>query len=311
MANLTLLDLAARTGSDTLIGLIEDVTTSAPEFQTMPVVTRPGTSYKVTRRTALPTSGFRSANEGVATGKSQYVQETKSMYFLDAQMEVDEAIVKGDDRLIGDILSDEAAGALRSSFITIGSQVYYGVSADAKGFIGLDQQISNDTVYAGGTSNTTSAYLVDLSVEGVHLVVGRDGAIEMPEWKIQRVTDSSSQAYMAYVTNLSAYLGLNVGSANSVYRVRGIDPTDSNDYLTDALGAKALKNVPIARRGRNWRWLMNADALWTLQQSRSAIGQIEGGNSGRPAYAPMPTELQGIPIIATDSITTTETTTAS
>lgn len=306
--NLTLVDLAARTGSDALVGLIEDVTTVAPEFQTMPVITRPGTSYKLTRRTALPPSGFRSANEGQAAGKSTYVQETKSMYFLDSQLEVDESIVKGDDRSIGDVLADEASGALESSFITIGSQVFYGVSADAKGFVGLDQQLADDTVYAGGTSSTTSAYLVDLSTRGVHLVVGRDGAIEMPDWMKQRVTDGSGNPYMAYVSNISAYMGLNVGSDQSVFRVRGIDSTNK---LTDALGNQCLSNVPLRRRGSNLRWMMNKTAAYTLQLSRSAIGQTQAGGGGAPAFAPMPTELAGIPIILTDSLADTETTTAS
>lgn len=306
--NLTLVDLAARTGSDALVGLIEDVVTVAPEFQVMPVLTRSGTSYKLTRRTALPPSGFRSVNEGVAGGKSTYVQETKSMYYLDAQLEVDEAIVKGDDRAIGDVLTDEAAGALESSIITIGSQVYYGVSASAKGFVGLDQQLSDDTVYAGGTSNTTSAYLVDLSTRGVHLVVGRDGRIEMPEWRMQRLTDADGNAYMGYVSNISAYMGLNVGSEHAVYRVRGIDETNK---LTDALGHKCLKNVPLRRRGGNLRWMMNKTAAYTLQLSRTAVGQQAAGGGGAPAFAPAPTELAGIPIILTDSLVDTETTTAS
>lgn len=306
--NLTLVDLAARTGSDTIIGLIEDVVTSAPEFEVMPVVTRPGTSYKLTRRTALPPAGFRSVNQGTAAGKSQYVQETKSMYFLDAQLEVDEAIVKGDDRAIGDILADEASGGLESSIIAIGSQVYYGVAAGAKGFVGLDQQLSVDTVYAGGTSNTTSAYLVDLSTRGVHMVVGRDGAIEMPDWRMQTVKDGAGNPYTAYVSNISAYLGLNVGSEHAVYRVRGINATNK---LTDALGHAALKNVPLRRRGGNLRWMMNKTAAYTLQLSRSSVGQVASGASGAPAFAPMPTELAGIPIIMTDSIADTETTTAS
>lgn len=305
--NLTLIDLAARQGSDALVGLIEDVVTSAPEFAEFPVRTKSGTSYKVTRRTGLPPSGFRAVNEGQATGKSTYVQETKSLYYLDCQLEVDEAIVKGDDREIGDVLADEGVGALESSFITIGSQVYYGTAASAKGFAGLSTQLSDDTVYAGGTTNTTSAYLVDMSLRGAHLVVGNDGAIEMPDWMKQRVTDANGNAYMAYVSNISSYIGLTVASEHAVYRVRGIDASNG---LTDALGAQCLKNVPLRRRGGNLRWLMNRTAAFTLQSSRKAVGQTPAGTGGSPAFPSLPTELQGIPIIMTDSIADTETTTA-
>lgn len=303
--NLTLLDIAARTGSDAVVGLIEDATIAAPEFAVIPARTMPGTTYRLTRRTALPPSQFRDVNEGVAAGKSQYVQEIKEMYFVDSQLEVDEAIVKGDPRDIGDILADEAVGALEATFNLLGEQFYYGRSADAKGFVGLQDQISNDSVFAGGTTNTTSAYLVDLSPQGVNFVVGRDGAIELPEWQRQKVP----AGYMAYVTNLSAYIGLQVGSAHSVYRVRGITPTGSK-HLTDALGAQCLKNVPLNRRS-NLRWFMNRTAAYTLQVSRSAVGQVNAGRGGTPAFAEFPTELQGIPITITDSIGDNETTTAS
>lgn len=89
MPNLTLLDLAARSGSDAIIGLIEDVTTYAPEFRVVAAKPKAGTTYKLTRRTALPTPAFRDANPAsVGSTKSTYVQDLKEMYFLDCQLEV-------------------------------------------------------------------------------------------------------------------------------------------------------------------------------------------------------------------------------
>lgn len=304
--NLTFLDLAARTGSDELTGLVEEVLTNAPELRSFPIVERAGTTYKVTRRTALPPSGFRNANEGVATGKSQYVQDIKEMFFLDCQLECDEMIVKADDRKLGDVLTDEAIGGLESTMITIGSQVWYGTAANAKGFSGLASQISTDTVYAGGTSNTTSAYLLDLSRTGVRFDIGNMGRIDFGEWREQFVGSGSSR-YKAWMNNLSSYIGLSVVSNQSIFRVRGID---SSNKLTDAKGAACLKNVPLARRG-NLVWFMNRSAALTLQDSRSSIGQQTGDGGGSGAYSPQPTTLANIPIILTDSLLDTEVTTAS
>jgi hypothetical protein len=307
MSNLTLLDLAARTGSDALVGLIEDVTTSAPEFRQVLARPMPGTSYKLTRRTALPSPAFRDANPGsVAASKSTYVQDLKQMYFLDCPLEVDEMIVKGDTREIGDILADEASGALEAAFNVLGSQFYYGTAADAKGFVGLESQLALDSVFAGGTSNTTSAYLVDISLQGVHFVVGNDGEIAMPEWMKQKVAAGN----MAFISNLSSFIGLNVGHSNAVFRVRGVN-TGSNK-LTDAKGAELLSKVPgrVSSKG-TLRWFMNRSAAYSLQLSRSAVGQVNAGSGGVPAFAPFPTELQGIPIVVTDSLLDTETTTAS
>ena len=304
-----MLDLAQRTGSDAVIGLVEDVVTYSPEWEFFPAVARPGTSYKLTRRVELPGAQFRDANEGVPVKKSRYVQETKEMFFLDSQMEVDEKIVQADPRQIGDVLADEASGAMQGAVHHVGAQVWYGTNADAKGFVGLANQLSDDTVYAGGTTDTTSAFLVDIGRHGVRFDVGNDGRMQMGEWLKQKVKDDAGNSLMAFVNNFSSHIGLNIASAYCCYRIRGIDATNK---LTDALVAKLISTIPQARvRSGNWRLFMNPVARYTLQLSRQAVGQIEGGSGGTPAMPPTPTEAQGIPIVCTDNLLNTELTTAS
>jgi len=300
----TLVDIAARTDSDAIIGLIEDVTTYAPEFSVFPAAAKAGTTYRITRRTALPTSAFRNVNESLTIGKSVYAQEVKQMYYVDCQLQIDEAIVKADDGAIGELLTQEAAGALESVIQRIGSQIYYGTTADAKGFAGLTSP-SVGKWPAGGTTNSTSAWLVWMNPQGVQLVVGNDGAIALPDWRVQSITSTTTQ-HTAWVSNLSTFIGLQVGSAASCWRVSGIDPTDANDRLTDARGNGLLSKVPLSRRA-GLRWFMNRDAAYTLQLSRTGIANVVAGPGGTPAWAPMPTELAGIPITVTDSILTTET----
>jgi len=303
---LTLLDIAQRSGNDAIVGIIGEVVTSAPEFSVVPAQTRPGTSYKVSRRTALPPFAFRDANSGVNPGKSAWVQDLKPMYFIDAQLEVDEAIVKGDPGEAGNLLADEASGALESITIGLGTQFYYGQDAQAKGFAGLQTQIAdNGEVNANGGANSTSAYLVDLSRQGVNFVVGNQGEIALPPWHKQQITKPDGTKLMAFVSNISSYIGLQVGSEFSVYRVKGIKATATVNYLTDATAAALVAKIPIKRRG-NLRWFMNRTALLTLQLSRSAIGQVGGGNNGAPAFAETPTTLAGYPITLTDSLVDTE-----
>ena len=306
MAFLTLADLAALQNSDVLTGLIEDVTTYAPEFNTVPAKTKPGTSYYVTRRTSLPTASFRSVNAGATPTKSAFQRDLKEMFFLDCPLQVDEAIVKGDDASLGDVLSLEARAALQASINTIGSQFYYGTSADASGFVGLrDQTVSS--VAAGGTTNTTSAYLVWLDPQGVQFVVGRDGEISLPSFAKQQVVDpnDSAKRMMAYVSNLSSYIGLQVGSNQAVWSITGVE-TASTRYVSDARGAQLLKAVPMSRRS-GLRWFMNRTAAYTLQLSRSAIGNQVANKAGLGAFSQMPEELCGIPITVTDSLVDTET----
>lgn len=312
MANLTLWDLATLRRNDPYTGLIEDVTTLAPEFSTIAAVPREGTWYEIVSRTGLPTTQFRSVNQGVAPSKSSYKKMVKEMFFVDAAINMDEAIVKGDDSSVGSVWQLEAAGAMRSASILIGAQTWYGTSADAKGFQGIRAQLAGN-IGAGGSTSSTSAYLLWMDpAQGVRYDVGRDGQFAISSPMRQQVQDpaDSTKNYFAWVGNLSAYVGLTVGSAYSTWAVTGIDNTlVSTTYtraLTDRLAAQLISNIPVARRN-NLRWFINRTSSWLLQQSRTAINyQPALSGSGAPAFAPAPTVLEGYPITLTDSITDTE-----
>ncbi len=309
--NLTLLDLAFRQYNDTLTGLVEDVTVYAPEFSEIPVVTRPGITYKVGIRTALPPSQFRIANAGVTPGKSAYKQVIKEMFFLDAPIVVDEMIRKGDDGTLGDLVMQESQGVLQSSIITIGSQFYYGTSSDTNGFQGLRAQLSG-IFAAGGTTSSTTAYAVWLNPHGVHFDVGRDGEIALPPPQRYPIPDpnATGKYYFAWATNLSCYIGLSILSDYSVWGVTGITnhltSTTYDQALSDRLAAGLIELIPLVRRN-GLKWFMNRRAHFMLQQSRTSINtQVGGAASGTPAWSPPPNALEGYPIVVTDSITNTE-----
>ena len=298
---LTLLDVAKRTGSDPVVKLIEEVLTVAPEFRTIPVRQIPGTSYRATFRTGLPGSGFRGANEGVTLGSSVYEQRVVPCYFLDCQMQIDEAVVKADEGSAGNILEDEAIAAMQASFITIGRQVYDGITADAKGFGGLFANVdSTMVVNAGGTGDTTHTAwaLYENERDGVHFPLGNNGSLDLAEWLRQQVKDKDGKAFMAWVNNLSAWLGLNLTTKYSIGCVKNITTAKP---LTDALGNQLASKFPVGRKPT--RWFMSRDAKFLLQSSRSAtLGQKDSGKGD--AFAPIPTHLADIPIVETDSIAT-------
>lgn len=301
--SLTLLDIAKRTNNDRVIGTVEEVTTFAPEIRDIVARTKAGTSYNIHRRTALPRGAFRSANEGTALTNSTTEQVLAQMFFFDTPLQVDEAIVKADDGELGDILAFEAVGAVQGSFDYLGSQVWYGDNATSKGFDGLENSIY-DQINATGATAVSSAYLLWMppNYQGVHFDVGNNGQMEFPEWMKQRIFDANGNPYSAYVSNMSFYLGLNISSAQSVWRVANLTTAKP---MTDALGAELMAKVPMSRRS-NLRWFMNREVAFQLQKSRSAVGQIASGAIGS-AFAPMPTECQGVPITITDSLVSDET----
>lgn len=321
MSSITLLDLITLQKNDPLTGLVEDVTTYAPEVSSIPVVTRPGITYYIAKRNALPTSGFRQVNAGIASSKSSFKKEVKEMFPIDCQITVDEMIVKGDDRSIGDILSIEAQGALQSTLITVGSQTYYGTDNDANGFTGLRAQMYG-TASAGGTTNSTTAYALWLNPHGVSYDIGKDGVIAMPPFSRQQIpAPNGSGNIFAWVSNISFYIGLSVKSNYSVWGVTGItdhtvETTSSafvngqntvyDQAMTDRNAASLVAQIPLVRRN-GLTWFMNRKAHFLLQQSRAAINfQSAGAFNASPAWSSRPETCEGFPIVVTDSITNTE-----
>lgn len=316
MSNFSLFDLATINRADRYTGLIEDVTTLPREWDTIAAVPRDGTWYEIAKRVAYPTAQFRKPNAGVGTSKSVYKKELKEMLFIDTILNVDEAIWDADDSSVGTIWMNEAEGAMKAAAILIGQQFYYGQSADANGFVGLRSQFSY-VVKAGGTTNTTSAYLVwEDTKHGVRFDVGKNGSFDISAPMRQQVTDASSNPYFAYVGNLKGWIGLFVGSNLSVFGITGVTTTlttPGTNGITDAQAQQLYANIPEARRNK-LRWYMNRTCAAILEQNRNAVTAATGiaqyqpaDASGRPAYSPLPEMLVGWPIETTDSILNTET----
>jgi hypothetical protein len=316
MATQSLYTLAVLDRADEYTGLIEEVTTLAPEFTTFSAHKRPGTWYKTVKRTTLPAVQFRNANTGTIASASTLKSEIKEMFFLDARLQLDEAVQEADTAHLGALWLIEAEGAMQAAAIMLGYQTWHGTSGDASGFAGIRSQLSN-SVAAGGTTNTTSCYLVWMDEKhGVRYDVGMDGQFQISAPFRQQVADpnDSTKALFAFVGNMKAWVGLNQMSNLASWGVTGV----SSSYpMTDKLGSQLRSKIPAARRS-NLRWFMNRSAQDYLNQSRSTINPgittyqaafamqpSDGG--GRPAFAPLPDSCLGYPITLTDSILDTET----
>jgi hypothetical protein len=313
MAQANLLDIAKLNGSDTIVGLIEETLTYAPEVQIMPARTIRGTSYKIASRVSYPGVGFRAANEGSTPTKSEFENQLIECYILSGAVQADVAVARAyedGEQAWKDI---ESVGVMRQAMIELGSQVIYGTSHQAKGFPGL-QAIhtafnSGLVVDAGGTSAGTgsSVYGINTDTQGVQLVFGAGTTFELGEWRIENVGTSS--VYPAHVANLTAWVGMQVGSKYSVGRLK--DATEDSGFgVTDAKLAALLSKYPVGYRPNYW--LMNRRSAYQLQVSRSA-STVQNGvktSSGSEIFAPLPTESNGIPIVITDSIGNTEALTA-
>ena len=308
--NITLFDLITLQRNDILTGLVEDVTTYAPEFAVIPIVTRPGHYYEIVKRTALPTAAFRVVNNGTSAQKSAYKKEVKEMFFIDTPINMDEAALKADDKSSGDIWAHESQGVLQATLITLGAQTWYGTAADSNGFQGVRAQLAG-SIGAGGSTNSTSAYLLWLNQWGCRFDVGENGQIAMPPPMRQQIAAASpgTGTLFAWVSNLSCWVGFSVMSNFSTWAVTGITTHQTtgkyDQALTDIIAAQLVSNIPLVRR-QGLTWFLNRTTYFLLQQSRTSINQQVAGSQGQPAWSPPPNMLEGYNIVVTDSILNSE-----
>ena len=300
MAVTTLLDIAKANGSDAAVGLIEEVVTYSPEVQLGAARSIKGLNYKTLVRTGLPSVSFRDANQGTTPSKSPWENRLVEAFSLNPRWECDKAVADVYEDGAQAFIALEAAGIMQASMMALGSQFYYGVSNDAKGFPGLIAAYDADNMVVdaeGTTVNTgSSVWAVTWGPQAVQWVIGNNGALTVSDVTEQRVLDSDNKPYTAYCQELMSRIGLQVGNKYAVGRIKKL--TDETGHtLTDNRLSSLLAKFPVGFRPSHF--LMSRRSLMQLQQSRTATNP-----TGAPA--PVPTEAFGVPIVATDSIVDTE-----
>lgn len=310
----TLLDLAKQRGNDVQVGLIEESIQVNPEWRVLPGREISGTAYKTLVRTGFPTAQFRLPNEGVPRSKSTFENRTVECYLADSQVAADKAIADAwEPGGVAAYQMIEAQGIFESIMRLIGKQVYYGNSAAAvqaglghsKGFPGFIDAYDPVTmeVDATGTTAKTSVWGVRVGLKDVHLIGGGNNSLSltMPEWRVQTAYDSNNNAFTAYMNSVMGWIGMQVGSIYSLVRIKNIG-TDEGKGMTDGLAALADEKYPAGLRPDFY--FMNRRSRRQLRESRQVIAVAAGMQADS---VPMPTDLDGIPIIVTDSISNAET----
>lgn len=313
MASATLLDIAKLNNNDKLVGLIEENLTSAPELARFPMRTIKGTTYTTSVRTGFPSVGFRAANAGHTPGKSTFDKRQVQCFIFGGVIQVDKAVATAHEDGASAYEMIEASGVAKNAMIKLGSQIWYGVSSDSQGFPGIKSLVAAaSTISVDATGSTaltaSSVYAVKFGIQDVSLVAGQNGQMLLSDFVDQQVADpNTSGAYIpSRVADLTAWTGLQVGNSNCVGRIYNLT-AQTGKGLTDLLLADLISKFPVGYVPD--ALFMSRRSRKQLQQSRTVV--LNGGGSGKPTggaanVAPTPTEYEGIPIIATDSILDTD-----
>jgi len=282
--------------------LVEENVLLCPELRIIPAEVIAGAEMKLTVRTNLPTVGFRNLNEGMARSKSQYETRVFSCADISGQIAIDLGVYR---RALDPLRLQqaEASGFMEAEFRHVAKQLWYGTTNDAKGFPGIIAQMLADTAHevdATGSSAKSSVYFVRIARETCQFLFGNGTTIDLqPEWKEETVIDANSNPFQALTNWLNGAVGARLANKNSVVHIKNIG-TATGKTLTDALMFQAYEKFTTALGAEPTHIFLTPRSREQLRASRTATT-----TTGQPA--PLPTDWNGIPLIASSAISNDET----
>lgn len=297
MANLNLLDIAKRNGTDAVVGLIEETATATPEILTIPARTIKARRYKTKVVTQLPVVGFRDANEGTATTKAIVENRLVETFIMSPRWQGDIAVLDEHEDGRDAAMNEEAVLHTSAALITLAKQFYYGASNDSKGYPGLRNSVlSTMEVDAQGSDTLSSVWALKLGPQAVQMVWGLNGALRLSDPRRESASDEDGNEYEALKQTFEgAYPGLAVHNVKAIARIKNL--SDDSNTLTDALMSQLMEKFPEA---------FKPDVIFMTRRSQSQL------RTSRTAYHPTGQEAQtpemfdGVPIRISEALSNNE-----
>jgi len=281
-------------------GIINEVTQQAPEVGEFPIFTlASGLTYRTQFLVELPTVGFRKVGDGIAASKGRWEEREFKTFLFSGRAEAERAAGQADSGGMPAVEARATKATLLAAVLELGQQIFAGVVRGADGFPGLKAFTPFGGAYTYNATGTTDAtassiYGVKFGEEYVRLVHGLANPMMLGDFRDQDILGKNNLPIPGRVADLEGWIGLQIAHKASVLRICNLTG-DSGKGLTDKLGGKALDLLPTGMKPDVW--FMNKRSRTQLRESRI---------TPEVAYPPMPTELEGIPIIVTDSIGVTD-----
>lgn len=265
-----------------------------------------GTVHKYVKETGAPVVGFRSVNDGREHDVSEDTLVTAILEILDATFKVDKSLADIYHKGAEAYLDREAMRHLRAAFFAYESQLLNGtVEGDTDGFDGFANAstlLNKDSAMVvdatGSTANTgSSLWAIRTSADesDVCAVMGQDGKIQIADTETIEVAGDTG-TYPAYYTPISGWTGLQMGSAYSVGRICNLT-AQTDKGLTDDLVYELLSKFPSDRQ---------PNLLVGSRRSREQLRKSRTATNATGAPAPIPTEVEGIPLLTSESVGITD-----
>lgn len=285
--------------SEEILAVIHEVVLKIPEMQFFNASPCTKNTYDSLVVTGIPATGFRQPGTYRKFESATLMNRTTKCAYLDASWAMDRARATQNDRGKEFAFALQTKTHLQSAFFTLSKQIWYGTASDAEGFTGLRKFISDLAEYevdAGGTgSDLTSVYFVSTSEETVQLAWGNDGKIDEGDvFEQMFTTDTNTKGATHYAQTIAGWCGLQIGAKWCAGRIKNLSAAKP---LNDDLIFKMLEMFPAGQVPQ--AAFMSRRSLGQLRSSRTATNA-----TGAPA--PIPEEVNGVPLITTDAISNKE-----
>lgn len=312
MALMTTSDILKINNSEELVGLIDDAIANIPEMQffgASPVIRN---SYKTLALDGLPTVGFRAPGTLREFSTGTLVNKEVTCKYLDASWTLEVAVAQMSDWGADFAKAMQARSHLRAAFLALSKQIWYGVNADAGGFVGFDAFIdavvdanSNKIMVVDANpgvslTDATAVYAVRTGLDSSQLAWGSNGQFDEGDVVEQMLYDyttsensTTTKGAWHYAQKLGGWVGLQVTSKYAAAKVANLSAAAGKNGLTDDLLYQLLETFPAGQVPDGI--FMSRRSLSQLRQSRTAYNAL-----GAPA--PYPTEFEGVNIYVTDAI---------
>jgi hypothetical protein len=220
------------------------------------------TGNQTTRRTGLPSIGFRAINAGIQQSKSVTAQVVDTCCLIEGNSEIDKQVLKIEKDPKQFRWSEDMAFVEKFNQTFSTAFVYGDVTQDPEKFNGLAARYNAisttkgsfgyQIVSAGGSdTDMTSAWLVAWGDKSIHCIYpsGSQAGLEINDMGQQRVTDASGYPYYAWCTNFVWTPGLAVKDPRYVARVANIDTSALATYNSGSDTSPKL--IDLMTRAKN------------------------------------------------------------
>lgn len=286
---------------DVFTGVIDQAVLATPEVSTIGWRTVNGTTYQTLKRTVAPTVAFRAVNAGVAIVPGTYANTTITMKLLNPRWICDKALADANIWGPEAYIAAEAQSYLNQTMVVLGKQLWYGTGNDAGGFTGLQSAVDSGCVVdaTGTTASTGSSVMITAGVDNLDNLcwsIGNNGNLAIGDVRIGDASDGTN-TFTAYIQEAQFWVGAQLGHAKALARIKNLT-ADSGKGLTDDLIYRTLEKLPSA---------LKPSGIYMTRRSQRQLRASRTATNATGAPAPLPTEVEGIPIYITECLLDTET----